>query len=90
MYEKSAYKDLNQAKKVFFLDEDHKNSYYYIREKIEISIIAERLASKTVKNLILFILILYMYGALCLKYVSGAESMVLGISYTIWGDATSF
>jgi hypothetical protein len=31
-----------------------------------------------------------MYGALCLKYVSGAESMVLGISYTFWNDATSF
>jgi hypothetical protein len=31
-----------------------------------------------------------MYGALCLKYVSGAESFVLGISYTFWGDGDSF
>ena len=31
-----------------------------------------------------------MYGALCLKYVSGAESLVLGISYTFWGDCDSF
>ena len=31
-----------------------------------------------------------MYGALCLKYVSGAESFVLGISYTFWGDSDSF
>ena len=31
-----------------------------------------------------------MYGALCLKYVSGAQSMVLGVSYTFWGDEKSF
>ena len=62
----------------------------YIREKIELSIVAQRVASPLVKNLILFILILYMYGALCLKYVSGAQSLVLGISYTFWGDGDSF
>lgn len=31
-----------------------------------------------------------MYGAICFKYVSGAESFVLGVSYTIWGNETGF
>jgi len=31
-----------------------------------------------------------MYGAICLKFVSGAESFELGISYTIWQDETGF
>ena len=30
-----------------------------------------------------------MYGAICFKYVSGAQSFVLGVSYTIWGDETT-
>ena len=30
-----------------------------------------------------------MYGAICFKYVSGAKSFVLGVSYTIWGDETT-
>ena len=29
---------------------------------------------------------LYMYGAICLKYVGGAESLVAGVSYTFWGE----
>jgi hypothetical protein len=32
------------------------------------------------------ILTIYMYGAMCLKYASGAESFVTAISYTIFGD----
>lgn len=90
MYEQSSYKDQKEAKKNLFVDQEHKNSYFYIREKIELSIVAQRVASPLVKNLILCILILYMYGALCLKYVSGAQSLVLGISYTFWGDGDSF
>ena len=35
-------------------------------------------------------IILYMYGAICLKFVSGAESFDLGISYTIWNNKEGF
>ena len=31
-----------------------------------------------------------MYGAICLKYVSGAESFVSGISYTFWSGEDGF
>ena len=31
---------------------------------------------------------IYVYGAVCLKYVSGAESFVDGVSFTIWGNST--
>lgn len=48
--------------------------------------IAQRIAEPWVKNLIIVILIFYMYGSICLKYVSGAESLVAGISYTFWKD----
>jgi hypothetical protein len=29
---------------------------------------------------------LYMYGAICLKYVSGAESFVFGLEHTFWKE----
>jgi len=31
-----------------------------------------------------------MYGAICLKYVSGATSLNVALSYTFWADAESF
>lgn len=33
---------------------------------------------------------IYMYGAICLKYVSGADSFAFGVSYTFWGDQDGF
>jgi hypothetical protein len=51
---------------------------------------AERVASNGWKYFFLGIMIIYMYGAICLKYVSGAESFVAGVSYTIWDDSEGF
>jgi len=34
----------------------------------------------------MIILVIYMYGAMCLKYASGAESFVQAISYTFYND----
>jgi len=31
-----------------------------------------------------------MYGAICLKFVSGAESFAAGVSYTFWNDDDGF
>ena len=62
-----------------------KASPFYIREKIEIAVVAERIAPPYVKEVIIVMLILYMYGAICLKFVSGAESFDAGLAYAIWG-----
>ena len=32
------------------------------------------------------ILVVYMYGAMCLKYVAGAESLYHGVSFLIYGN----
>ena len=52
--------------------------------------VADRIAKPYVKNVIIVVLITYMYGAICLKYVSGAESFVSGISYTFWDQESEF
>lgn len=67
---------------------DNKQSSFYIREKIEIGVVASRVGPPWFKYFIIFMIIIYMYGAICLKYVSGAESFDLGISYTFWGNET--
>lgn len=66
------------------MDQSTKQSAFYVREKIEISIIAKRVAPFWYKYFIIGMIILYMYGAICLKFVSGAESFVLGLDYTFW------
>ena len=48
--------------------------------------IADRIAMPWVKYAIMVILIVYMYGAMCLKYVSGAESLYQGISFMAYGN----
>lgn len=80
------YKSPIVPRKTFLKDLHDKDSAFYIRQKIEMSLVGETLASKTCKNLIIFILTIYVYGAVCLKYVGGAESFVDGVSYTIWGN----
>ena len=47
---------------------------------------ADRVAAPWLKYSIMGILILYMYGAMCLKYVAGAESLYQGISFIAYGD----
>lgn len=90
LFHKDQYKSPMVEKKVFLEDLNTKQSAFYIREKIEISIIAKRVAPPWYKYFIIFMIILYMYGAICLKYVSGAESFVLGLSYTFWGTEEGF
>ena len=65
-------------------DQDYKQSPFYIRQKIEIGIVAERVANPYIKVGIITVLSIYMYGAMCLKYVSGAESFVFGVEHTFW------
>lgn len=51
---------------------------------------ATTISNGTIKTLIMIVLITYMYGAICLKYVSGAESFDQGIAYTFWDDDKGF
>ena len=47
---------------------------------------ADRVASPWLKYMIMTILIFYMYGAMCVKYVAGAESLYQGVSFIAYGD----
>jgi hypothetical protein len=57
-------------------DMDVKESRYYIREKLELGKIADTFCPSWIKGSIMVILVIYMYGAMCTKYASGAESFV--------------
>ena len=65
-------------------DSDIKDSPFYIRQKLEYSSVVEQFAGKGAKSLVIFIMIIYMYGAMCLKYVSGAESFEQAVSFIIY------
>lgn len=67
-------------------DEGIKNSPFYIREKIEISRMCDDHMHKSAKYIIFSIIGFYMYGAMIFKYVSGAQSISEGISFTFTGD----
>jgi hypothetical protein len=54
------------------VDKDVKDSPYYIRTKFELGTMAENLANRGIKITMMVILCIYMYGAMSLKYVSGA------------------
>ena len=68
------------------LDVQVKDSPFYIRQKIEIGLMAEDFVPRWVKFVLFFFLILYMYGAMCLKYIAGAESLAKGVSVTIYDN----
>ena len=68
-------------------DNKYKNSKYYIREKVELGKMAERFCPNWIKNIMMVILVIYMYGAMCLKYASGAASFVSAVSYMKYSDA---
>jgi len=86
IFGEDAYKSQMVARKSNLADLDHKHSPYYIRQKIEIGVVAQRIARPWVKNMIMIILVTYMYGAICLKYVSGAQSFAAGVNATFWPD----
>jgi hypothetical protein len=67
-------------------DGTHKNSAFYIREKVEIGGMTKQLTPEWIKIFMLTILVIYMYGAMCLKYVSGADSFVQAVSFTFFGN----
>lgn len=67
-----------------------KDSEFYIREKLEIGILCERVSRPWVKYSFISILIIYVYGAVSLKYVTGAISLQEGCSYLFTGSETKW
>jgi hypothetical protein len=64
-----------------------KTSPFYIRQKVELGKLFEIFCPYWMKIVVMVILVIYMYGAMCLKYASGAESFVQAVSYTFYNDA---
>jgi hypothetical protein len=76
LFEEDNYKERSQMSSVLSKDGDHKRSAFYIRDKIEIGTMAKEVCPSWIRVLMISILVIYMYGAMCLKYVSGADSFV--------------
>ncbi len=68
-------------------DLDQKESKYYIREKVEIGRLMEKFCAPWIKVCLLIVFVIYMYGAMCLKYASGAASFVTAVSFMIYGNS---
>lgn len=63
-----------------------KDSEFYVREKIELGILAERVSYTWFKYFIIVMLTIYVYGACSLKYVTGAISLQEGLSFLFTGQ----
>mmetsp|Transcript_5101 Transcript_5101/g.6254 ORF Transcript_5101/g.6254 Transcript_5101/m.6254 type:complete len:338 (+) Transcript_5101:52-1065(+) len=90
VFREEAYKTPQIQRRTTDTDAAHKESEYYIRQKLELGVIADRIAKAWVKYTIMGILIVYMYGAMCLKYVSGAQSLYQGIAFIATGNLGAY
>jgi hypothetical protein len=81
MYPSKNYPDKETEENYNRDDLPIKESTYYVRQKLEYSSVVEEFAGTTMRTIVICIIIVYMYGAMCLKYVSGAESLEQVISY---------
>ena len=70
LYGVKSYKSPIVQREINLRDLDNKSSPFYIRQKIEIGVVAQRISNPYFKNFIMIVLCAYMYGAICLKYVS--------------------
>ena len=76
-------------RKVNDADTDMKDSPFYVRQKLELGVVAERLGQNWLKYTIMFIFCLYMWAAMCVKYVAGAESLYQGISFIAYNNVNT-
>ena len=75
IFNEECYKTPQARRKRNDKDAEIKDSEFYIRQKLELGLIADRVSAPWMKYAILVLLVIYMYGAMALKYVSGAESL---------------
>ena len=76
LFPNDAYKTTEIMGKFNEKDLGYKTSPYYIRQKFEVGKLVEVFCATWIKVVMMIILVIYMYGAMCLKYASGAESFV--------------
>jgi hypothetical protein len=86
LFPETVYKTPELMSRLNHKDTDQKKSSYYIREKVELGRLVERFCAPWIKIIVMVILVIYMYGAMCLKYASGAASFVTAISYMKYND----
>lgn len=86
VFAEECYKTPQLQRKSNDEDADYKESPYYIRQKIEIGVVAERVGAPWVKFVLITILIVYAYGAMSLKYASAAQCLYQGISFLLYGS----
>ena len=67
-------------------DQGEKDSPFYIRQKLEFGALAADHSHKYFRYAVFAVLIIYVYGAMLLKYVAGAKSFAEGMSMTIYGN----
>lgn len=87
LFPDSVYKTPEIQGKFNKKDLGFKTSPYYIRHKFEIGKLVEIFCAPWIKVTMMVILVIYMYGAMCLKYASGADSFVAAISYSVYQNA---
>jgi len=90
LYGLESYAGAEEMRRRNLKDMDDKGSIFYCRQKIEIGIVADRVGNPGLKIFIIVIMSIYMYGAICLKFVSGAISFVDATSRIFWGTADGF
>ena len=86
LFSEECYRTPQTHRRTNDLDSHMKESEFYIRQKLEIGIMFDRLSHPFFKYAFMTVLIVYMYGAMSLKYVSGAESLYQGISFLFWDN----
>ena len=86
IFNEECYKTPQMRRKTNDKDADMKESPYYIRQKLELGIVADRIARPWVKYTIMAIFCIYMWAAMCVKYAAGAESLYQGISFIAYND----
>lgn len=90
LFPDESYSEEKFMERVVKKDGGYKASPYYIREKIELGIVAQESCAEWVKYVVMTIIVVYMYGAMVAKYVSGSQSFVEGVSFTIFGDGNKW
>lgn len=86
VYPKKVYKNESDFDKMNAEDQKIKGNIFYMRKKIEYSTCGLIFYGNGLKIFVVLMILVYMYGAIALKYVSGAESFEYAVSFIVYKD----
>jgi len=86
IFNEECYKTPQLRRRANDADAEMKESPFYVRQKLELGVVADRIARPWLKYTIMGVFCVYMWAAMCVKYVAGAESLYQGISFIAYGD----